>query len=812
MRHVPTVPQSPEPQADLQLEIAHLLLIDIVGYSRLLVDEQIEVVQELNRIVRSTEAFRAAEACGQLIRVPTGDGMVLVFFRSPEEPARCAREISDKLKQVPRICLRMGIHSGPVNQVRDVNDTLNVAGAGINVAQRIMDCGDAGHILLSKRVAEDLAEYRQWEPYLHDLGECEVKHGLRLHIFNLYKGDLGNPALPEKLQRGKRWKPAADGARRSVPLRPLLKAGLFAGLCLVVAVSSVIFLHRNNSLVPALAAVSEKSIAVLPFENLSDEKQNAYFADGVQDEILTYLAKVADLKVISRTSVMQYKGGVERNLREIAKALGVVYVLEGSVQRAGDRVRMNAQLIDARTDTHVWAESYDRQLADVFAIQSDVAEQIASQLRAKISPQEKAAIEEQPTGDLEAYDLYVRAKALIDAINFSERGKENLLEAAQLLNDAVARDPKFLRAYHQLARAHDLIYFLGVDHTAVRLALAETAVQNALRLGPDSGEAHLARAQHLYWGYRDYDGALKELAIARRVLPNEPLVLVVAGLINRRQGRWEQSTQELERALELDPRNIYILQQISFSYEFTRRYPKMAAVLDRVLSIAPKDPNTRVQRAIVQLESRADLRPLRSAIESVVAQDSDAGATIVDRWIILAFYERDKAELERALTLVPPEGFRDASVSFPRTWCEGVIARATGDDAGARAAFTQARSELEKIVREQPDYAEELSVLGMTDAALGRKEDAIREGQRAVELLPVTRDAITGALLLEHLAVIYAWTDEKNLALEQLEHAARIPGEVNYGQLRLHPYWDPLRGDTRFEKIVSLLAPNSPKP
>ncbi len=812
MRHVPTVPQSPEPQSDLQLEIAHLLLIDIVGYSRLLVDEQIEVVQELNRIVRSTEAFRAAEACGELIRVPTGDGMVLVFFRSPEEPARCAREISDKLKQAPRIRLRMGIHSGPVNQVRDVNDTLNVAGAGINVAQRIMDCGDAGHILLSKRVAEDLAEYRQWEPYLHDLGECEVKHGLRLHIFNLYKDDLGNPARPEKLQRGKRWKPGADGAQRSVSLRPLLKAGLFAGLFLAVAVSSVIFLHRNNSVVPAVAAISEKSIAVLPFENLSDEKQNAYFADGVQDEILTYLAKVADLKVISRTSVMQYNGGVERNLREIAKALGVVYVLEGSVQRAGDRVRMNAQLIDARTDTHVWAESYDRQLADVFAIQSDIAEQIASQLRAKISPQEKAAIEEQPTGDLEAYELYVQAKALIDAINFSERGKENLLKAAQLLNDAVDRDPKFLRAYQQLARAHDLIYFLGVDHTAERLALAETAVQNALRLGPDSGEAHLARAQHLYWGYRDYDGALKELALAGRVLPNEPLVLVVAGLINRRQGRWEQSTQELERALELDPRNIYILQQISFSYEFMRRYAEMAAVLDRVLSIAPKDPNTRVQRAVVQLESRADLRPLRSTIESVVAQDSDAGATIADRWIILAFYERDKAELESALTSVPPEGFRDASVGFPRTWCEGVIARATGDDAGARAAFTQARSELEKIVREQPDYAEELSVLGMTDAALGRKEDAIREGQRAVELLPVTKDAITGALLLEHLAVIYAWTDEKNLALEQLEHAARIPGEVNYGQLRLHPYWDPIRGDAGFEKIVSLLAPNSPKP
>jgi TolB-like protein/class 3 adenylate cyclase/Tfp pilus assembly protein PilF len=797
MRHVPTVPPSPKPDADLQLEIAHLLLIDIVGYSRLLVDEQIEALQELSRIVRSTEAFRAAEARGQLIRVPTGDGMALIFFRSPEEPARCALEISDKLKQVPRIRLRMGIHSGPVNQVRDVNDTLNVAGAGINVAQRTMNCGDAGHILLSKHVAEDLAEYRQWEPYLHDLGECEVKHGMRLHIFNLYKDDVGNPAVPQKLKREKGWKTADRGARRPSTLNTPLKAGLVAALCLAVlvfAVSAVIFLHRTNSVTSAVA-IPGKSIAVLPFENLSDEKQNAYFADGVQDEILTYLAKVADLKVISRTSVMQYKGGIERNLREIAKALGVAYVLEGGVQRAGDRVRINAQLIDARTDTHLWAQSYDRQLADVFAIQSEVAEQIASQLRAKISPEEKAAIEERPTGDLEAYELYVRAKALIDAINFSERGKENLLNAVQLLDEAVARDPKFLRAYGQLARAHDLIYFLAMDHTPARLALAEAAVQNALRLGPDSGEAHLALAQHLYLGYRDYDGARKELALAGRALPNEPFVLVLAGLIDRRQGRWEESTQELERGLELDPRNIFILQQLSFSYEYMRRYVEMAAVLDRVLTIAPKDGTTRVERAFVELQSRADLRRLHSAIEAVIAEDPTAGATIADKWIILAFYERDKAELQRALSSVPPEGVQDASVSFPRAWCEGVMARATGDDAGARAAFTQARSELEKIVRDQPDYAEQVSVLGITDAALGRREDAIREGQRAVQLLPVTKDAVTGGLLVENLAVIYAWTGEKNLALDQLETVARIPSEVNYGQLRLHPYWDPLRGD-----------------
>src|SRR5438876_1028231 len=544
-----------EVKKEIELEIAHVLFLDIVGYSKLSVNEQHAQVEELNEIVRLCEQFRKAEAASRLLKSPSGDGMALVFYKSPEEPAQCAVEISRALKGNARLQVRMGIHSGPISGVVDVNERTNVAGGGINTAQRVMDCGDSGHILLSRHVAEDLAEYERWRPFLHDIGTFDVRHGVRVSVTNLYSEEIGNAKLPTKLQ-------AVRKHRAHVRWAEIGAALLVLG---AIIAAFVFLLHRSTR---APLAVLDKSIAVLPFDNRSEDKANAYFTDGVQDEILTYLAKVADLKVISRTSVMQYKGGVERNLREIAKALGVVYVLEGSVQRAGDRVRMNAQLIDARTDTHVWAESYDRQLADVFAIQSDVAEQIASQLRAKISPQEKAAIEEQPTGDLEAYDLYVRAKALIDAINFSERGKENLLKAAQLLNDAVARDPKFLRAYHQLARAHDLIYFLGVDHTAVRLALAETAVQNALRLGPDSGEAHLARAQHLYWGYRDYDGALKELALARRALPNEPLVLVVAGLINRRQGRWEQSTQELERALELDQRNIYILQQISFSYEF----------------------------------------------------------------------------------------------------------------------------------------------------------------------------------------------------------------------------------------------------
>jgi TolB-like protein/Tfp pilus assembly protein PilF len=557
----------------------------------------------------------------------------------------------------------------------------------------------------------------------------------------------------------------------------------------------------------AAPAISGKSIAVLPFENLSDDKDAGYFTEGVQDEILTHLSRVADLKVISRTSVMQYKSGVTRNLREIATELGVAHVLEGTVQRSRGRVRISAQLIDARTDAHVWAERYDRELADVFGIQTEVAEKIVSQLKARLSPVEKAAIKEGPTHDLAAYELYLRAKSLIEAISFSARAKENLFEATQLLQDAVGRDPAFLLAYYQLARAQDQIYFLGIDHTPERLALADAAVQAALRLRPDSGEAHLALAQHRYWGYRDYDRAREELAIARRALPNEPLVLLLAAFIDRRQGRWEQSIQEMERALELDPRNLFILQQISFSYQNLRRYKEMAAALDRVLIISPTDLNTRVQRASVDLEWRADSRPLHSAIQEIMAEDPGATATLVGQWMLLALCERDGAAARQVLAAMSSEGSEDLGFKYPKPWYEGIVARALGDGDEARTAFSAARAEVEKTVREQPTYAQPLSLLGMIDAGLGRKEDAIREGRRAVELLPVSNDALTGVALVENLALIYAWSGEKEQACQQLAVVTSIPYDLSYGKLRLHPFWDSLRGDPGFEKIVASLAP-----
>ena len=449
-------------ETDSHLEIAHVLFVDIVGYSNLLTNEQRELLRKLNNIVRATKEFRTADSSGKLLRLPTGDGMALAFFTSPDAPVRCALEIAQALKDGPKLPVRMGIHSGPVDAVSDVDERANIAGAGINMAQRVMDCGDAGHILLSKRAADDLAQHAEWRSRLHELGDVEVKHGQRIGVSNFYFDGIGNPALPEKLRR----------AARARKRRYLVWTG--SGLLLLLLAASAAWMLVGRGWRRGSTAVPDKSIAVLPFENLSKDDENAYFAGGVQDEILSDLAKVADVKVISRTSVMLYKAGNPRNLREIGQQLGVANVLEGSVQRAGNRVRVNAQLVDTRTDKHLWAQSYDRDLADVFAIQSEIAQKIAEQLEAKISPREKAAIEEQPTRDLAAYDLYVRAIALMDRAAYplddQERPKDDLEAAVDLLNQAIARDPAFLLAYCWLARAHDTLYFQDVDRTPGRFA------------------------------------------------------------------------------------------------------------------------------------------------------------------------------------------------------------------------------------------------------------------------------------------------------------------------------------------------------
>jgi TolB-like protein/Tfp pilus assembly protein PilF len=588
---------------EIQLEIAHVLFIDIVGYSKLSMNEQGAAVDELNRAVRATDEFRKAEAADRLIKIPTGDGMALVFYTSPEAPVQCATEIS-RVAHL-RLPLRMGVHSGPVSGVVDVNERANLAGAGLNTAQRVMACGDAGHILVSKRVAEDLAEYEEWRPFLHDLGTCEVKHGVKLDVVNLYSDEVGRRELPTKLRRQR---------RHTAQMRWLL--GATALVTIAALLVGIIMFSRNRSSLAQPAP--DKSIAVLPFANLSEEKANAFFADGVMGEILTDLARIADLKVISRTSVMHYKSGVARNLREIGQQLGVAHVLEGNVQRAGGKVRVNAQLVDTRTDKHLWGQTYDRDLADVFAIQSEIAKTIADQLQAKLSPREEAAIERPPTSDITAFDLYTRAKNIILRFGRSASDERAMtVQAVDLLNQAIARDPSFFDAYCQLAWVHDGAYFLGFDHTSARLALADAAVQAASRLRPDAGETHLARGQNLYQGYRDYDGALAELELARQTLPNDWRVFFQSGLIERRQGRWEEAIRDLERAIELDPRNPFTLGQTAASYQTLRRYAEEKATCDRILAFEPNDAAIRAERALVELNSKADTQPLHQMVESI---------------------------------------------------------------------------------------------------------------------------------------------------------------------------------------------------
>jgi TolB-like protein len=753
------------------LETAHVLFIDVVGYSKLLVNEQRETLQQLNDIVRNAPQFGKSSAAGKLIRIPSGDGMALVFFQSPEEPVHCAMEIARALKNHPHIRVRMGVHSGPVDQVTDVNDRVNVAGAGINFAQRVMDCGDAGHILVSKRVADDLVQDSIWQPLVHELGEIEVKHGVKLGVVNLYSEELGNAQPPSKL--------------KSAPL-PHRAAGA----------------RQPIAEFETAPRAPEKSIAVLPFENLSADPENAFFVDGVHDEILTDLARIADLKVISRTSVMQYKTGAKRNLREIAGELGVAHIVEGSVQRAGNRVRVRAQLIDARNDIHLWADRYDRPLDDVFAIQSDIAKAIADQLQAKLSPAEKAAIEQPPTADLIAYDRYLRGKKLLSQTSFDTRTIDNVRQAIRLFEQAVAHDPGFYLAHCQLARAHDQLYFVGADHTPARVAQAKEALQKALSLARDRGEGHLAAAWVSYHCHRDYETALIELDIARRGLPNDSSIPELAGFIARRQGRWQHCTENMERAAELDPQAVWLLQQISQTYGMLRRYSDMAGALDRAIAASPRDANTRVARALVDLDWHGETQPAREVIHAVVAEDPSAVDAIADQWFYLALCRRDSAEITRALASIPNEGIIPIAVRMPRSFCEGVAARSQGNEPAARSAFTLACAEMTRLIDQQPDYAEALSVLGMSEAALGRKEDALQHGRRAVELFPVTKDAVTGGEILRNLAITCAWAGEKDLAINQLQELVHLPVPISYGQLRLHPWWDPLRDDPRFERPV----------
>src|SRR5438132_2324181 len=589
--------------------------------------------------------------------------------------------------------------------------------------------------------------------------------------------------------RGKKW------VQRN-PTSALLAASLIA---LAAAAGWIVW--KSEFIRQPLAT----GIAVLPFENLSEQRENAAaFVDGVQDDILTKLARIADLKVISRSSVMEYRE--KRNVRQIGNDLRISHLLEGSVRRIGTRFHMNAQLIDTRTDTHVWVEQYDGDFNDLFAIQSEIAQKIAGQLHAKISAAEKLAIERKPTTDLVAFELYSRAISSTPTFRGGTAGSGQ--QAIDLLNRAVARDPSFFDAYIALAVHHDQLYFFNLDHTPARLASAEAAIQEAFLIRPNAGEAHLARAYHLYNGYLDYEGALAELEVARQTLPNHPRLFRITGFIQRRQGRWEESIRNLERALELDPRNVNTLDNLGDGYAALRRYTEQKSKLDRILAIEPNDVLAKVGRAGVELDWKADTRPLHQLIDEIRATNPAAMPKIVPSWLACALVERDVAAAKEALLAAGEESpLGSDAVHFPRPFVEGLIARMTNDEHEAQLAFTAARAEQEKIVQAEPDYGPAICVLGVIDAALGRKDEALREGRRAIELLPVEKDAINGAHMIEYFAITAAWAGEKDLACDKLATALRLRGTLSYGQLKLLPFWDPLRGDPPFEKIVASLAP-----
>src|SRR6184192_194797 len=683
---------STEVKKEIELEIAHVLFIDIVGYSKLAVNEQRALIEGLNDIVRATDEFQAAETTGRLIKIPTGDGMALVFYQSPEAPVDCALEIRRALKDHPELRLRMGVHSGPVSGVIDLNGKANVAGAGINMAQRVMDCGDAGHILVSKRVAQDLEHYPHWHPHLHDLGETEVKHGILLSIVNLYTEELGNAAMPEKV---KATRVTSAARERAVRRRKVL---VVAALLVAAGAIGFVMLRHKRPLPTAGSAIPEKSIAVLPFENLSRDPDNAYFADGIQDEILTRLSKIADLKVISRTSTQHYKSA-PKNLPEIARQLGVAHILEGSVQKSGDAVRVNVQLIKASNDSHVWADTFDRKMTDIFLVESEVAKTIADQLRAKLTGQEEQVITAKPTDNTEAYDAYLRGLAYnLKTLNTPA----NSLGAQKYLREAVRLDPKFALGWALLSFVEARGYItLTLQPTVALREEARQAAETAVTLQPNLGEALMAKGHYHYACLKDYDTAVHYFEQARLLLPNSSQIPASLAYVARRRGQWDRSESYFNEAERLDPRNVNLLSQHAISYICLRRFPEALRKLDQVLDITPDDLDTLVYKAAI-LQAEGDL-PHAAALLAPLHPNAD-DTPALETQVYQAILERRPAQIIPRLKEIlakpdPALGYNNGELRFWLGWAQEVA----GDHAAAQETWRQARSELEPFLKEQPE-------------------------------------------------------------------------------------------------------------
>ncbi|CAN5572972.1 hypothetical protein BH18VER2_BH18VER2_11380 [soil metagenome] len=884
-----------EAQDNLRFEIGHVLFLDVVGYSKLLIDEQKEQMRQLTDVVLATRPVQEATN-EQLVRLPTGDGMALVFRNSPEEPAHCAIEIARALKAHPEIRVRMGIHSGPVSEVSDVNERRNIAGAGINIAQRVMDCGDAGHILVSRRVAEDLAEYRQWSPHLHNLGRFEVKHGVKLSISNLAGDDFGNPASPAKLAgppaagaAAKLEKPVAQSFFAELQRRNVYRAAVVytmtswlliqvatqffpffeipnwivrliivllvlgfpvaAGLAwafeltpegivkttarptgkshgwplihriytaviglLAIAIAILLYLRLAPATGPAPAgeAIPEKSIAVLPFANLSADQNNAFFAQGIQDDILTSLGRIRDLEVISRTSVMPYQAGEKRNTREIGQSLGVAYLLEGSVRGERSHFVVNVQLINARKDRQVWAKRYDRTLEDSLGLQGELATEIADILHATLSPEEKARVAHKPTTNADAYALYLRAFGL-------EHKPDTLLHdykiAVQLYSQAIALDPDFALAHARLACTIAAIYHFHepLEEWASKARVEAAA---ALRLDPNLAEGHYAQGLCFYWLDDSYEAALAEAAVGARRAPNDTDIAGLIAAIKRRKGDFRAAISEYERGARLDPQNPNIVRNLVYTYSALHQWPEARRAAERWRTIAPDSLVAKIQTGYLDFVSLGNTRTLQRLLAQIPAGTDPDGIVTGARWDV-AMIERDFAAADEALRNSPRTEIDYLNGgNTPKTLLAGTISLARGDVAAARPLLEQARGQFAAAVEKSPLIGEVHANLGLVCAYLGLKEEAIREGRRAIELKPISKDAVDGALMLCYLAVIYVQTGENEQALALLEQLVKTPGTIDStmysltrNDLRYRWEWDGLRKDPRFQKLLSEPAP-----
>jgi TolB-like protein/Tfp pilus assembly protein PilF len=682
--------------------------------------------------------------------------------------------------------------------VADLNEQMNVAGAGINTARRVMDCGDAGHILLSKHVAEDLEEYEEWRPRLHDLGTCEMKHGVRIGITNVYDSEVGNPQLPKKLQALKRHRTRLRWAEVTIAL-----------LVLAAIATAFVFLLRKPK--RSALEIVEKSIAVLPFENLSRDPDNAYFAEGIQNEILTRLATVRDLKVISRTSTAKYQSK-PGNLKTVAQELGVSTILEGAVQKAGDKVRVNVQLIDARADTHLWGKSYDRDFKDVLGVESEVSQQIADALQAKLSPSESNALAAVGTHDAEAYDLFLRGEYEFHQAQTS-LAPDAYDRADAFYRQALARDPNFAQAAAELARSRLTRHWFISPLAPAELEEVKSIIDRALALAPNSPETHFALGLFFYYGHRRYENALAEFDRTLELQPSNALARQYSAYVFRRRGEWERSLADLQRAQELDPRDVQIPANIGGTYSALRLWKQAERAELRALAIDPHSAFAAALLAANRLNATGDVdaakRVLDGFPESIRIRAGgsgvDTGGDVTEIIDIRPYLDVIRRRFADAFQALDKELVNDDRGRLQQLAGHVILRVLAGDPEAAKSQAEQALPLLEARFRDRPDDNVAMTWLSWVYLALGRNADALRLSRQAADSLPIEKDARAGPSFQIGLAQIEGRAGAPEQAIKRLRHLLSIPAGLvaSIARLKIDPVWDPIRNRPDFQQLLS---------